>query len=122
VESLEPFRSQIEAALVFAGGTHTFEDVCALVASNKLQFWPGEQSAVVTEILQYPQLQALNFFLAGGNLTEIEAMTPIILQWGKAQGCTLATFTGRRGWSRTFLTRTGWKKSELEVLEKSLDG
>lgn len=121
---IEGFRRYIEEALQYAGGTHTFEDVRAAVADGRMQLWPGVHSVVITEIITYPQYKALNFFLAGGernSLAEFEAMEPLINAWGHAQGCRVACFTGRRGWERTFLSRTGWRSS-LVVLEKSLDG
>lgn len=110
-------RSYIEAALKYADGSHTFEDVRDLVAQDRMHFWPGPNSAIVTEILEYPQYKVLNFFLAGGTLTELEQMTPHILAWGKEQGCKKATFLGRRGWERTFLTATGWTQPNMVVLE-----
>lgn len=120
VIDLEVHREQIEAALAYAGGTHTFEDVRAGVAAGALQYWPGVHSAILTEILQYPQRRVLNFFLAGGELAELEAMYPIIEQYGRAQGCTSAVLTGRKGWERSFLTRLeGWQPT-LVVLEKQL--
>lgn len=114
-------RCYIEAALKYADGSHMFEDVAAAVAAGRMQYWPGPSSAIITEILDYPQYKALNFFLAGGNLPELERMTPLILEWGKAQGCKKALFAGRRGWERTFLTRSGWGVSDLVVLEKAID-
>lgn len=119
--SIDDYRAQIEAALEHAGGTHTFDDVAERVADGRMQFWPGVKAAIVTEILEYPRLKALNFFLAGGvgGLSEIEAMTPGILDWGRSVGCTQAVFTGRRGWERTFLSRTGWTP-KLVVFDKAL--
>lgn len=114
-------RRQIEDALVYSGGSHSFEDVADAVAAGKMQYWAAPSSAIVTEILAYPQHLALNFFLAGGNLAEIEKMTPIILDWGREQGCKQAVFSGRPGWERTFLKATGWVP-RLVVFEKSLDG
>lgn len=121
--NIQHYRRQIEAALSYTGGTHTFDDIVAGVNEGRFQFWPGPDSVIVTEMAEYPQHRALHFFLAGGNLPELEAMTPAILDWGKEQGCTMATLAGRRGWDRTFLTRTGWSiRQELVVLEKSLNG
>lgn len=118
--SLDDYRTQIEAALAYGGGSYTFDDVKQEVAENKLQFWPGPNSVIVTTIVEYPREKVLSFFLAGGDLTELEAMVPQILEWGKMQGCTRASMIGRRGWEKTFLTKTGWNKT-LVVFEKSLD-
>lgn len=114
-------RKQIEDALDYAGGTYTFEDVRLEVADAKRQFWPGPNSAIVTGIIDYPRRRVLEFFLAGGDMKELEAMVPGICEWGRAQGCVSASFAGRKGWARTFLTKSGWLPS-LVVFEKSLDG
>jgi hypothetical protein len=119
--NVEAHRREIEAALQYSGGTHSFDDVVALVHEGRLQYWPAPHSVIVTEIIQYPQYRALNFFLAGGQLPELEVMEPLILDWGRQQGCKVACLTGRKGWERTFLTRQGWRPS-LVVLEKQLDG
>jgi hypothetical protein len=42
-------------------------------------------------------------------------MEPMIEEWGRAQGCTAATFTGRRGFEKTFLTRErGWSAGQVQ--------
>lgn len=106
---LTAHRSQIEAALAYAGGTHTFEDIRAGVEAGSLQYWPGPRSVIVTAVEDYPRKRALHFFLAGGDIAELEEMYPMVEQWGRSQGCTLATMTGRKGWERSFLTRReGW--------------
>jgi hypothetical protein len=91
-----------------------------MVVRGEAHFWPGGGSCVVTEIIVQPGKRYLNFFLAAGRLEELEAMTPIILEWGKANGCTHALLTGRPGWERTFLTKTGWTKSNYVIMERGL--
>lgn len=94
-------------------------DVVAAIDAGAMQFWPGTNSAIVTEIGVYPRCKVLHFFLAGGNAAELEAMTPFVLAWGRTQGCTKATLAGRKGWERSFLTRTGWKAT-LRHMETDL--
>jgi hypothetical protein len=117
---ISQYRAQIDAALAYASGSHTFEDVCAAVDAGRMQCWPGAHSVVITEILEYPRKRTLNFFLAGGTLAELEAMTPNILAWAKTQGCHDTVFIGRKGWERSFLTRTGWKTADMVILERTL--
>jgi hypothetical protein len=117
--SLDHYRTDIEAALAYAGDTHTFDDVVAAVAEGKARSWPGPHSVIITEMVEYPRSKHIHFWIAGGNLAELEQMTPIILDWARTQGCTKASLAGRRGWERTFIARTGWKQS-LVVFEKSL--
>lgn len=99
----------LEAALEHAGGTHTIDDVINEIVIGKLQFWPGDKCAIVTEIEQYPLMKSCHFFLAGGDLQELEQMTPRIEAWAKGQGCKRMTLAGRRGWERTFLAGDGYK-------------
>lgn len=109
-------RPYLEAALSFTGGTHTYDDIMFGVEHGTFQFWPGINSAVLTEIIDYPRFRSLHFFLAGGNAAELEAMIPLIEKWGAERGCKRATFTGRRGWRRSFVTqRAGYVPLEDHV-------
>ena len=63
-EHLERLRQHVEAALEYSGGTHQFEDVLEMVEKNQLQVWPATQSIVLTEIIVYPRLKNLHYFLA----------------------------------------------------------
>jgi hypothetical protein len=112
-------RRWIEDALEYAGGTHTFNDIAAAVLSDRFQIWPSNNAVVVTEIVVYPQLKDLHFFLAGGNLDELKAMRPIIEAWGKEVGCTRVSLAGRKGWERTFLKDEGYRPNWF-VLSKEL--
>lgn len=109
VHQLSRCAGWLEAALEYAGGTHAIDDVIREIYTGKLQFWPGERSAIVTEIEYYPLMKSCHFFLAGGDLAELEEMTPKIEAWAKAQGCKRMTLAGRRGWERTFLAGGGYK-------------
>lgn len=91
-----------------------------MVAAGHAQFWPGPASVIITEIVDYPRKRVCHFFLAAGNLSELEAMTPIVLDWAKAKGCVAASFIGRRGWLRTFVSRLGWQESPVVLMEKPL--
>lgn len=118
---IQQCRTYIEAALEYADGSHSFEDICALVEAGGLQFWPGPNSVIITEIIEYPRYRVLVFFLAGGNLTELERMYPAVEAWGQAQGCDRAVFTGRKGWERTFMARKNWAPIQV-VYEKRFNG
>ena len=118
-EHLERLRQHVEAALEYSGGTHQFEDVLEMVEKNKLQVWPATQSIVLTEIIVYPRLKNLHYFLAGGDLDELSRMRPMIESWGKSIGCTRVSLAGRRGWAKTFLKDEGYSP-QWTVLAKQL--
>ncbi len=111
VDDIWAYRTHIEAALAYAGQTHTFEDILEQVRQGSLQFWPAPASVVITEIIEHPRQRTLHFFLAGGNMQELEAMEAPLVEWGRAHGCTTVSMLARRGWERTFLKKTGWKPS-----------
>ena len=74
---------------------------------------------MITEIVDYPRLRALNFFLVGGDLSELlEKMEPAIVQWARAQGCTRVAQTGRKGWGRV-LAPLGYQTT-LSVMVKPI--
>lgn len=118
--ALSAYRPQIEAALAYADATHTYDDVAAMVDAGTARFWPGPSSVIITETVDFPRKRLLHVFLAGGSLAELETLIPIVLDWGKAQGCTHSTFVGRRGWTRTFVTQIGYRDSGMVLMEKTL--
>jgi len=112
-------RAYIEAALEYSQGTHTFADIAAGLLSGRYQLWVGQNSAVVTEIIVYPRLKDLHYFLAGGDLDELKKMRPHIEGWGIKQGCTRVTLAGRPGWAKTFLKDEGYEPAWF-ILKKDL--
>lgn len=119
IEHLERLRHHVEAALEYSGGTHGFEDIVEMVQANQLQVWPASQSIVLTEIIVYPRLKNLHYFLAGGDLDELSRMRQMIESWGKSIGCTRVSLAGRRGWAKTFLKDEGYSP-QWTVLAKKL--
>jgi hypothetical protein len=108
-EDFERLRHHVAAALEYSGGTHKIEDIAEGIRRGQFQLWPGRDSAVVTEIIVYPQLKDLHYFLAGGDLDELRLMRPLIEQWGKSVGCSRVSLAGRKGWERTFLKDEGYE-------------
>lgn len=117
---ISAYRLYIEAALSYASATHSYEDVASMVAAGQAQFWPGPASCIVTELIDYPRKRVVHFFLASGTLPALRPLVPIILDWAKSKDCVAATFVGRRGWLRTFVTEMGWKESGHVLMEKAL--
>lgn len=117
--SIDKYRKQIESALTHVDDSHSFEDIKAAVGRGELQFWPGLSSVVITEIIKVPKYKALNLFLAGGNLIELQAMLPEIENFARHVGADRMVLTGRKGWTRSFLTHEGYAE-KMVVMEKKL--
>ncbi len=90
----------IEDALEHCGGTHDFNDIVEGVLGQDMQLWPRPDCMMVTQLIAHPRKTVLHVFLAGGRLQSLRAMYPTITRWAKAQGCSLATVSGRPGWGR----------------------
>jgi hypothetical protein len=118
-EDLERLRHHVEAALEYSGGTHGIEDIAEGLKTGRFQLWPAKNSVIVTEIIVYPRLKNLHFFLAGGDLDELRLMQPLVESWGKSMGCTRVSLAGRKGWEKTFLKDRGYKPKWF-VLSKDL--
>jgi hypothetical protein len=102
---LEQYREGLEKALQYGEETCTFDTIASGVNDRTAQYWPvSERSVIVTQ----KDGTDWHFWLAAGNIAELQAATPLILEEGRVQGCNRATLVGRRGWLRSFLTGTGW--------------
>lgn len=77
-------------------------DIETGIALGRYQFWAGERSAIVTELIHFPRLTALNYFLIGGDLSELKTMEPRISAWAKTMGCSRVLGVGRAGFERAF--------------------
>jgi hypothetical protein len=117
-DDLEKFELDIEKALVYAGGSHTYADVVAGVMQGKLHFYPLEQSFIICEVYEYPQFRTYHIFLAGGSMSEILEFEPILRTNGAELGCSKLTLAGRLGWTRVLLER-GWTY-DLAVMSKEI--
>lgn len=114
----ERYRDWIQAALDHGGNTHTFEDIVHGITIGRLQLWPAPRGCAVTEIVVYPQKKVLNLFLAGGELEQFFDMYEDAAAWGRSQGCTAMTLSGRLGWERVMKPR-GWT-AKMIVMEKDI--
>ena len=90
----------IQAALRYAKFSHTVDDVWHAVQSQKAQFFPLEKSAIVTEIVDYPQRSACRIWLAGGDMDELVEAEKKVAAWAKSIGCDGMEIIGRKGWER----------------------
>jgi len=113
--------AQIQRALahdVHSG--YTAHDVLNAVIDGDMQLWTNGESVIVTQLIKEPRAVRLHFFVAAGDLQEIQELYPEVEAWGRGMGATSATFIGRKGWARTFLTREeGWNTT-LALFEKGL--
>lgn len=118
LQSWERAKPILEPAIEHAARLYGLEDIHDSIAAGRLQLWPGENSALVTTVIDYPRGKVCQVVLAGGTLAEIEQMLPRVEAWAKTQGCTMLAAAARRGWARTFVTRKqGWRAPWVELMK-----
>ena len=76
------------------------EDVYHAVATGKAQFHPLEKSAMITEIVDYPQRAICRIWRGGGELDELMQTGKAIAGWAKRRGGDAMGIVGRKGWQR----------------------
>lgn len=111
-EWLKEFRRvqfHIENALEYNANTLTLQDIVDQIATGEMHLWAGTDSAIITQIVQFPRRKALHVPFGGGNLAEIEEMHPYIIDFAKKAECNMITIAGRKGWERTFLKSVGFE-------------
>lgn len=110
----------LEAALRKGSDTFSIADVADSIATGKMQFWPGRESAMVTQLFVGSHGKECNIYLAGGTLTELEQMLPAVEQFAIDNGCRVMSVVGRAGWGRSFLVQRAGYVPTAVVFGKEL--
>jgi hypothetical protein len=110
-------RGWVEDALVYAGGTHTIEDVREAIEAGRALLLAGRKSAMVCEVQTYPQLRSFHIWLAGGDLAEIRSSQPQLEEYARRLGCSRISIAGRRGWVRA-IDDLGYREKFTTVVKE----
>jgi hypothetical protein len=99
-DEFERCADYIVAALEYAGHSHTLQDVWQAITNKQAAFFPLEKSAIVVEIVDYPQRATCRIWLAGGDMEELIEAEKNVCDWARGLGCDSMEIIGRRGWER----------------------
>ncbi len=81
-------------------GFYDENDVIAGLLAGIYRLWLWADLAIVTEIIQFPRIKALNFFLIGGDLgKQWEERESDIIQFAISSHCTRIMGRGRKEWN-----------------------
>jgi len=100
LDELERLAHHIEAALAYSGDTHSLIHVVDAIKDGSAQFFPLENSVIVTEIVDYPKRAVCRIWLAGGEMDELIEAEKSIVEWARSHGCNGMEIIGRKGWER----------------------
>ena len=100
LDDWERCKGFIEPALEYAGHSHTIDDVWDAIDNKYAAFFPFEKSAIVVEIVKYPQAKSCRIWLAGGDMDELMEAEKKVAKWAKSEGCDGMEIICRHGWKR----------------------
>lgn len=101
-------REAMLKAIERCDGTHTEDDVLAMLLQGRLKLLREGRSGVVVEVVEYPRLKALHCFLGAGNMDEILRIEERLPALARSLGCSRVTLCGRHGWAKVLPNR-GWE-------------
>lgn len=89
----------------------------AVLHANQATLWPGDDGAMVTQLVVTPEGRFLHVWLAGGSLEALMGLRPGVEAWGRAQGAEYVSIHGRQGWAR-LLEPFGYRRDGEELVKK----
>jgi hypothetical protein len=102
------YLEQLQELLHDMGGTHTLEDLRALIEDGAMQSFVVNDTWGVTAILPFPQALVLDVFLVVGELKDFEQLQNEVESFARHIGATFMRVYVRRGFEY-LLERKEWK-------------
>lgn len=93
-------RDLLLEAIARLNGTHTEEDIVAMLLAGRAGLWINGRCAAVTEIVQNGRIKEVNVLLGGGEMADLVAMKPSLEKHAQDMGCQRVVIRGRKGWER----------------------
>lgn len=92
---------------------YNIDDVENQIRKGFFTLWPGKNSAIITEIVVFPQIKIMNLLFCGGDYSELQSIVDTsIEQFAKQLGIQRLSGGGRKGWIRK-LKHLGWKNEHI---------
>ena len=116
---------QLQELLHDMGGTHSLEDIRALVENGIFQSFVEKETWVVTTIVEFPQAAVLDIFFVVGEQDDFEVLRQKIEEFARSQGVTFMRVYARPGFEylinrRNWRFGQGWRPGP-RVFTKRLD-
>lgn len=116
---------ELQTLLHDMGGTHTFDDIQALIESGVFQSFVANDSWAVTTVVNFPQAMVVDVFFIVGSLEDFEKLQIEIEKFAREIGATFMRVYGRPGFEylidrRKWKPGDGWRKGP-RVYTRRLD-
>lgn len=119
------YMQQLQELLYEIGGTHTYEDIEALIRDGLMQSFVENDTWVVTALVQFPQATVLDIFLVVGDQKDFDVLQQQVEAFARAQAVSFMRVYARPGFEYLIRRRNwrfghGWKPGP-RVYTKRLD-
>jgi hypothetical protein len=119
------YMTQLQELLHEMGGTHSLEDIHALIENGVFQSFVEKQTWVVTTTIAFPQATVMDIFFVVGDQEDFEVLEKQIETAARNQGVTFMRVYARKGFEylierRSWKFGKGWKPGP-RVFTKRLD-
>jgi hypothetical protein len=106
---------ELQALLHDMGGTHSLDDIRALIEMGELQSFGAGESWAVTTVIPFPQALVVDVFFIVGELKDFDELQKKIEELRQNIGATFMRVYGRPGFEylierRNWAPGQGWKK------------
>lgn len=101
--------AKLARALRMQGDLYGLEDILEMVDSGDLQSFADGDTWAITSITDYPRRRVMDLLIVVGDLQRALSLGDRIVDFARAQGCTLLRADGREGWTDYAVAR-GWRK------------
>jgi len=122
-EEMQRTMQMILDAMPSLGGTHDFTDIIQLIMDGMITLWISDNSFILTEVVSYPRMKAVNMFMVGGDLEELLGFDDILTEYGKHHGCSRLEGWARPGFAKNrSMKALGFYKHKAVVYKDIHDG
>jgi hypothetical protein len=90
----------LASALTAIPGTHSMDDIRQACEDGTMQLWPGANSVLLTEIIQYPHRKGCYVRALGGDSVDGNEVGARVASWAQTIGCDHVMTQGRPKWIR----------------------
>lgn len=121
----KPYMQQLQELLQEIGGTHTFEDIEALIRDGVFQSFVEGDTWVVTALIEFPKATVLDIFLVVGDQKDFDVLQEQVETFAHQNAVSFMRVYARPGFEYLIKRRDwkfgrGWKPGP-RVYTKRLD-
>ena len=111
-DAYAPFREEFTA---LCPEKYPPEYIDAMVSGGAWRCWGNERAAILAEIRTYPSgLREVHGLAAAGDVEAIVELIPLAEDWGRANGCALASIESAPAWTR-IMKKHGYVTEQVRI-------